>query len=102
MSLFLVLFASQYVAESLAGSSAFSEPLDKFSSLYYTTTVFSTVGFGDITPVSNVARALTMAQMIGNIIVLGVGFRILTSVAREGLERQRLAAAAPSEPPTQT
>ena len=61
VTLFLSLFASQYVAESLADGSAFSQPLDKFSALYYTTTVFSTVGFGDITPVSDVARALTMA-----------------------------------------
>ena len=96
VTLFLSLFASQYVAESLADGSAFSQPLDKFSALYDTTTVFSTVGFGDITPVSDVARALTMAQMIGNIIVLGVGFRILTSVAREGLERKRLAARCPT------
>ena len=57
VTLFLTVFASQYVAESLASGSAFSEPLSRFSALYYTVTVFSTVGFGDITPVSNLARA---------------------------------------------
>ena len=60
--MFLILFASQYVAESGTTAGSFSEPLDKFSALYYTVTVFSTVGFGDITPVSDVARSLTMAR----------------------------------------
>ena len=94
VTLFLILFASQYVAESLTTGSSFSEPLSKFTALYYTVTVFSTVGFGDITPVSNVARALTMCQMFGNLIVLGVGVRVLTSVAQERLRAS--SAAAPS------
>ncbi len=89
VTLFLTLFASQYLAESLTGGSSFSEPLSKFTALYYTVTVFSTVGFGDITPVSNLARALTMCQMFGNLIVLGIGVRVLTSVAQESLEKKR-------------
>ncbi len=89
ISLFLILFSTQYVAESAASSEAFSEPLDKFSGLYYTVTVFSTVGFGDITPVSHVSRGLTMVQMLGNLIILGVGIRVLTSVAQESLQRKR-------------
>ena len=98
VSLFLVLFASQYVAESLSSASAFSEPLTKFSALYYTVTVFSTVGFGDITPVSTVARSLTMCQMFGNLIVLGLGVRVLTSVAQERLQEHRLASERPPDP----
>ncbi|WP_406456121.1 ion channel [Streptomyces sp. NBC_01622] len=34
--------------------------------------MFSTVGFGDITAVTQTARVLTMAQMTGNILLVGV------------------------------
>ena len=98
VTLFLTLFASQYLAESLTGGSSFSEPLSKFTALYYTVTVFSTVGFGDITPVSNLARALTMCQMFGNLIVLGIGVRVLTSVAQESLEKKRHTGGGPAVP----
>jgi F0F1-type ATP synthase assembly protein I len=98
--LFLGMFAIQYVTQSAGSSSAFTEPLDKFTALYYTVTVFSTVGFGDITPVSVPARSLTMAQMIGNLILLGAVVRVLAGAARQGLERQRRANAQEPEPPS--
>ncbi len=97
--LFLGMFAVQYVTQSVASTAAFSEPLDKFTALYYTVTVFSTVGFGDITPVSVSARALTMTQMIGNLILLGAVVRVVASAAREGLERQRRQSAADEPTP---
>ncbi len=41
----------------------FSEPLTKSGSLYFTVTVFSTVGFGDITPVTDTARLIVSVQI---------------------------------------
>jgi hypothetical protein len=42
-----------------------AEPLSRTDALYYTITVFSTVGFGDITPRADLARIVTMVQMGG-------------------------------------
>ena len=45
--LFLLLFASTYVVMATISASNFSEPLTHTDALYFTVTVFSTVGFGD-------------------------------------------------------
>ena len=47
--LFLVLFAWIYLTMSHSDPRAFGGMLDRTSALYFTVTVFSTVGFGDIT-----------------------------------------------------
>src|SRR5947208_14786130 len=47
--LFLLLFASTYVVMATISASNFSEPLTRTDALYFTVTVFATVGFGDIT-----------------------------------------------------
>ncbi|MGY1673465.1 potassium channel family protein [Geodermatophilus sp. SYSU D00710] len=74
--LFLVLFAAADVV--LAGSDphAFTEPLTRVDGLYFVVTVFATVGFGDIAPVSEAARVLTTVQMIGNLVFLGLVLRV--------------------------
>ena len=42
--------------------------------LYFTTVTFATVGFGDIAPTSELARAVVTVQMIA-----GLGFLILVA-----------------------
>jgi voltage-gated potassium channel len=39
------------------------------------------VGFGDITPVSEPARVITMLQMLANLVFLGVVARVLFGAA---------------------
>src|SRR4030095_7505227 len=51
----------------------FTEPLNRTDALYFTITVFSTVGFGDIAPLATAARVTTMVQMLGDLVVVGVG-----------------------------
>ena len=48
--LFFVLFATIYLSMSDASGTTFTQGLDHTRALYFTITVFSTVGFGDITP----------------------------------------------------
>jgi voltage-gated potassium channel len=60
------------------------ETLTRTDSLYFTVTIFSTVGFGDISPASEAARILVMAQMILDLIVLGLGIRILVGAIEVG------------------
>jgi hypothetical protein len=65
--LFLCLFALLYTSLSTSDPSAFTELLSKTDALYFTTVTFATVGFGDITPVSQLARAVVTVQMIAGL-----------------------------------
>jgi len=59
--LFLLLFATSYFLMTQADADSFSaHPLTRTDTLYFTVTVFATVGFGDISPASQAARLLVM------------------------------------------
>ena len=68
--MFLCLFALLYTSLSITDPSSFSEPLSRTDALYFTTSTFATVGFGDITPVSQLARSVVSVQMIADLGVL--------------------------------
>ena len=83
--LFLLLFAAAYVLMAAADASNFNvETLTRTDSIYFTITIFATVGFGDITAASEAARILVTAQMILDLIVLGLGIRILVGAVEVG------------------
>jgi voltage-gated potassium channel len=84
--LFLVVFAIVYLSLSQASSGYFSEPLDHTGALYFVITVFSTVGFGDITPETNGARIVVSVQMLLDLVVLGAVVRLLVNAAKSGLD----------------
>ena len=86
--LFLVLFAAAYLVMATASAANFSQPLTHTDALYFTVTVFATVGFGDITATTEPARILVTAQMVAGIVIVGAGIKILTAAVRRG-ERQR-------------
>ncbi|MBO2464882.1 potassium channel family protein [Actinomadura violacea] len=89
---FLVLFASSYRLMDSGGPGHFSERLSKVDAMYFTVTVFASVGFGDIVPVSTAARILTTVQMLGDLVFLGAVGRVLLEAARRGAERRERAA----------
>lgn len=84
-ALFLAVFAMIYVAISLFDAKAFTEPLNAFTSYYFALTVLATVGFGDITPVTTVARAVTKVQMALDLVFIAVLIRVVSTAARKGL-----------------
>jgi voltage-gated potassium channel len=86
--LFLLLFALVYFKMADLQAQAFSEPLNRTGALYFTITVFSTVGFGDITPVATSARVTTMVQMLGDLVVVGLVLRVMLGAVKEGRERR--------------
>ena len=51
-------------------------------------TVFSTVGFGDITAKSETARVVLIIQMLADLALLGAGIRVLLSAVQRGRERR--------------
>jgi voltage-gated potassium channel len=101
--LFLLVFASAYYLISVSTPHSFTEVLDRTDSLYFTVTVFATVGFGDIAPVTTAARIVVTSQMIGDLLVLGVLLRVFmqavrTSRARRDRENGAATSGAPDSP----
>jgi voltage-gated potassium channel len=104
--LFLLMYASAYVVMAQDGAANFSShQLTRTDALYFTLTVFSTVGFGDITATSQSARVLVMVQMVMDLVILGLGVRVYrgaVSVGRRRSEAVRGAQSPQKEPPVQT
>jgi amino acid transporter len=83
--LFLLVFAALYLSLSQARPSTFSQELDHTRALYFAITVFSTVGFGDITPTTDSARIVVSLQMLLDLVVIGVVVRLLINAAKSSL-----------------
>jgi voltage-gated potassium channel len=90
--LYLLLFATTYFLAERADGGYFSEPLTRSSALYFSVTVFSTVGFGDIVPKTDPARLVVTGQMLLDVILLCFGVRVF--VGAVNLARERHGAAA--------
>ncbi|MFB0627954.1 potassium channel family protein [Streptomyces sp. AB3(2024)] len=86
--LFLLLFSASYVLLSDGNPQSFSEPLNRTSALYFTVTVFATVGFGDIVPTTPTGRVLTTLQMVADLVVVGIVAKVLFGAVRIGLTRR--------------
>jgi voltage-gated potassium channel len=86
--LFLLLFASVYVVLSTISASNFTEPLTHTDALYFTVTVFSTVGFGDITAKSEAARLVVTAQMIADLLIIGLGLRVIVGAVTRSRQQR--------------
>jgi hypothetical protein len=86
---YLLVFASTYFVMQRASPANFTQPLTRTDALYFTVTVFSTVGFGDITPKSEPTRVVLIVQMLGDLALLGAGARVLLGAVRRGQERRQ-------------
>ena len=86
--LFLLLFAGTYFVVGQVSAANFSEPLTRTDALYFTVTVFATVGFGDITATTQGARLLVTGQMVAGIVIIGLGARIIVDAVKRGQQRQ--------------
>lgn len=86
--LFLLLFAASYVAMSAMSGSNFDGRLTHTDGLYFTVTVFSTVGFGDVTAKTQAARLVVTGQMIADLVILGLAIKIIVGAVKRGRQRQ--------------
>lgn len=86
--LFLVLFAAAYVILQTSDAHAFSEPMTRTDAIYLVVTIFATVGFGDITAVTEVARVLVTVQMVGDLVVIGLVVRAVLGAVGRGQHRR--------------
>ena len=82
---FLLLFAATYFMMEQANADNFNvDSLTRTDSLYFTVTVFATVGFGDIAATSPVARVAVIAQMILDLLVLGLVVKVFIGAVEIG------------------
>jgi hypothetical protein len=87
--LFIIIFASVYLALALANQAAFGGELSRTQALYFTVTVLSTVGFGDITPKTDAARVITMIQMVLDLVLVGALAKLIVGAASHRSTRVR-------------
>jgi voltage-gated potassium channel len=97
LPMLLVLFAAIYITIAGQQSGAFSEPLNRTDGLYFTVTTFATVGYGDITPVTQLARIAVTAQMVIGLIAVGLIAKVVLGAVDLARERNR-APRSPAEP----
>jgi voltage-gated potassium channel len=62
--------------------------LSRTDGLYFTVTVFATVGFGDITPRSELARIVTTTQMLFGLVAFGLIVRTLLGAVQVAVKRR--------------
>ena len=87
LPLFILIFASAYYVMGHAEPADFSEALTRSDALYFTVTVFSTVGFGDVSAQGETTRLVVTGQMILDLIFLGAGIRIILGAVQRSKER---------------
>jgi voltage-gated potassium channel len=90
----VVTFGAAYYLLATRDPASMNGLTTKLDALYYETTILSTVGFGDITAVSQGARAVVTVNIVMNMLYLGTTLRLLTWAAQK--RRQEHESAGPS------
>jgi hypothetical protein len=81
VTVYVVMFSLLYLGLAQADPANFSKALDRVSAFYFTVTVLSTVGFGDIVADTDLARLSVTVQMLLNLTLIAVVVRVFFSVA---------------------
>lgn len=82
--LFLLFFAASYYILSADDAATFTEILSRSDALYLTVTIFATVGFGDISAQTESARLFVTAQMLLDLVLLGLGLQVFLGAVKRG------------------
>jgi hypothetical protein len=84
--LMILIWSNLYGIVAFADSNAFrlanGEPLEGFNTVYFSIIAMTTVGFGDIAPVSNLARMLTGLEALTGTIYIAVVLARYVSASR--------------------
>jgi hypothetical protein len=86
--LVVLLFATTYFVMDQYQAHSFTQGMTRVDSLYFTVTTFATVGYGDITPVTETARLTAMLQMVVDLVLIGLVARAFVNSVRTGLARR--------------
>lgn len=96
--MFLAFFAFLYVSLSTGDPDSFSQPVDKVAGVYLSVTILATVGFGDITAVTDLARLVVTSQMVIDLILISTAVKAMDLSARRGAAARRAAHAQAGAP----
>ncbi|MGH9249564.1 MAG: potassium channel family protein [Acidimicrobiales bacterium] len=78
----VLLFALTYYAVSTARSGEFGSLTTRVDALYYSLTVATTTGFGDVSAQSQLARVLVSVQLVFNMLIVATAVPLLTRTVR--------------------
>jgi voltage-gated potassium channel len=81
LPLFVIMFSWVYLTISRSDPRTFGGAMSRTKALYFTVTVLSTVGFGDITPKTDPARLVTTVQMALDLALIAIVVRLIFDVA---------------------
>jgi voltage-gated potassium channel len=82
LPLFITMFAATYSVMAQMEPNSFNERLTRLDAMYFAVTVFATVGFGDIVPTSEVARAVVTIQMLADLVLIALVARVFVGLVR--------------------
>jgi len=91
--LLVLTFAATYVVVDHNSPGSFTEALSRLDAAYLSVTILATVGFGDITPVTDVARSLVMSQMLVDLAFVGLVAKVLVGAVRRRRDEMQSVAA---------
>lgn len=83
VALLLTPFAIAYALMSRDDPASFTQPMTRVDALYFTVTVFATVGFGDLAAVAEPARVVVTVQMLADLVLIGVIVKVLAGAAQQ-------------------
>ncbi len=84
----VVFFAMTYYLLAFDDPGQFVGIDSRTDALYFTVVTLGTVGYGDVHPVGEAARVVTMIQVVFDLVVIGMLIGVATSRARERVERR--------------
>ena len=90
--LYVLLFATVYFLMNHANESTFGGPLSRIDAMYFSATVFTTVGFGDFTAKTEAARVMVTVQMMLDLAIIGLVVRLVINAVKIGQRRNTPAA----------
>ena len=88
LPLLVFVFAYIYLWISDVSPGAFTEELDRIGAVYYSVSIISTLGFGDISPVTDGPRLVVTLQMLLDIALIAGFGRFVIIATRTGLQRK--------------
>jgi len=97
--LFIVLFAALHYVIGHVSPSSYTQPMTRLDALYFTVTTFATVGYGDLSPVSQTARLAALVQMLCGLFLVGVIAKLLLGITQESRGRLTPGPEVPSRSP---
>jgi voltage-gated potassium channel len=78
LELLLVAFALTYFSLAVHGQDQMAGIRTRLDALYFSATTITTVGYGDVHPVGQLARGITTAQLVFDVVFIAAFARLLT------------------------